>query len=200
MNRKFLVSEVFEQALTKYFDKEKKGDFISNSDGYLNIIRCLIFIYGDLDFINPKLTKDTKALIENLSKFGYSKSNIYNFFDYFNSYDLFNISKSLIDMYKNKKDVLVLDNSDSENFLRLLKNIVNIESNMELYDYYENILKDKNEIEILEIEPLLEEKEEVNKGFSFQLDDVNGFVSIISILIFIAIVCFGIIVINVLVG
>ena len=201
MNRKYLVSEIFENALSKCFDEEKKDIVKCESDGYVNVIRCLIYIYGDLDFINPNLTKDTKALIENLSRFGYSKNDIYSFFNYFNRYDLFNVSKSLIDMYQCKKNVLNLGDCDLEKFYNLLKNIVNIESNKELYDYYENKLKNKNNnnnIEFLEIEPLIQEKN--NKSFSFQLDAVNGFVSIMSILIFIAVVCIGIIVINVLVG
>ena len=136
MNKKYLVSEIFDQSLKKYFDKEKVGDVKFESDGYLNIINCLIFIYGDLDFINPNLTKDTKALVENMSKFGFAKNNVYEFFDYFNDYDLFNISKLLIDMFKFKMDKLDLNDNCLENFYKLLKNIVNIESNKELYNYY----------------------------------------------------------------
>ena len=91
MNRKFLVSEIFEQSLIKYLENLKSGNLSNNCSNYENIIECLIFIYGDLDFINPNITKDTKALIDNLSKFGYLKNDIYNFFESFDRYDLFDI-------------------------------------------------------------------------------------------------------------
>ena len=103
-------------------------------------------------------------------------------------------------MFKFKMDKLDLNDNCLENFYKLLKNIVNIESNKELYNYYENIFKTNKEIELLEIEPVFQEKDVVHKGFSFQFDAVNGFVSIMSILVFIAVVCIGIIVINILAG
>lgn len=213
MNIKSFISEIFEDSLAKYIAIEKKGILGLSNDIYINIIKCLVFIYGDLDLINPSITKDSKALIENMTKYGCSKDEITEFFDYFNKYDLFNVAKKLIDMYVYKQKILCLDDNNKKEFERLLQSVVNIDKNDELWSYYNNLEKNDSlthiydgnlnkldEIEFLEIEPNYTEKKQKKERFSFQLDAVNGFVSIMSILVFIAIICIGVVVINIIVG
>lgn len=213
MNIKSFISEIFEDSLAKYIAIEKKGILGLSDDIYINIINCLVFIYGDLDLINPSITKDSKALIENMTKYGCSKDEIMEFFEYFNKYDVFNIAKKLIDMFIYKQKVLNLDDNNKKEFEILLQGVVKIDKNDELWAYYNNLEKNDSlthiyddnlnkldEIEFLEIEPIYTEKKQKKERFSFQLDAVNGFVSIMSILVFIAIICIGVIVINIIVG
>lgn len=212
MNRKLFINEIFDDSLAKYVEFEKNAGSELSSDVNINIIKCLVFIYGDLDLINPSITKDCKALIENMTKYGCSKDEINNFFNYFNNYDLFNVSKKLIDMFNYKQKVLNLENKYKEDFIKLLKGIIKIEENDELIacfnseftkndlsSCYDNKLVKLDEIEFLEIEPIHSNKKK-REIFSFQLDAVSGFVSIISILVFIFIICMGVVVINIIVG
>lgn len=200
MNKKFLISEIFDNALIKYIESDKQKNPKLDVDIYQNIIKCLVFIYGDLDLVNPHITKDSKALIENMAKFGYSKDNINSFFEDFNNYDLFNLTKKLIDMFKCKKDVLELNEKYDLEFQSLLERIMEFEKNEDLFSYYKEKLGQDDKIEYLEIEPVYPEQTKKRKNFYFQMDAVNGFVSIMSILIFIAIICIGVIIINIIVG
>lgn len=200
MNKKFLISEIFDNALIKYIESDKQKNPKLDVDIYQNIIKCLVFIYGDLDLVNPHITKDSKALIENMAKFGYSKDNINSFFEDFNNYDLFNLTKKLIDMFKCKKDVLELNEKYDLEFQSLLERIMEFEKNGDLFSYYKEKLGQDDKIEYLEIEPVYPEQTKKRKNFYFQMDAVNGFVSIMSILIFIAIICIGVIIINIIVG
>ncbi len=74
------------------------------------------------------------------------------------------------------------------------------EKNGDLFSYYKEKLGQDDKIEYLEIEPVYPEQTKKRKNFYFQMDAVNGFVSIMSILIFIAIICIGVIIINIIVG
>lgn len=208
MNENVLVNKSFDAALKKYIALEKNNLLNQCNDTMITIIRSLIIIYGDLDIINPHITKDTKALIENLAKYGYAKSEVIAFLNCLNNvenYDFVEISKQIIDMYYLKSKIINVIDTEKSDLLHILSKAYpeDLDKSTQLKIYFEQKFSGKsieNNIEFLEVEPNFIEKEEKNKRFSFQLDAVGGFVSIMTILITIALVCVGVVIINILVG
>ena len=202
MTDNVLINKKFDNAITKYIELSKIGGLETCNDFFVKVIKCLVFIYGDLDLINPHITKDTKALFANFGKYGYAKNDIINFIDSFTSQSDCNkvsIATQLIDMFFLKTKILTVTEIEKTTFLHILYNLT---ESQEVYYYFDNKFNEKSEekeIEFLEVEPNLKEKE-INKKLTFQYSAASGYVSIITILITIALVCVGITIVNILVG
>lgn len=203
---KFLINQKFDDAISKYNEMSKKNKKIDNEEFIDYVIKCLVFIYGDLDLINPHITKNNKALLSNLTKYGYPENKITDFIEQISqlecNYD--NIIRELIDMYQLKTTIIVSE-KEKEYFWNLLENTVLPRSkNAEyFYNYYNSKFanpKIEKEIEFLEIESELFEDKNKKSNTNFQLGFAGGYVSIMTILFTIALVCIGITVINFLVG
>lgn len=213
MENRFVINKSFDKAIMDYIDFIKNKNIQVNAP-YDSVIEALVFIYGDLDLVNPYIIKDKKSLIQNLIKFGYHEEDLDCFFDYFEQNDLMNIVKSLIDMFSFKKKLLKLSLEVDNKFKSILNKIIIVNEKIELEEYFEKVVNCKKveidlnkinnlveTIDYLEVDPLTEKNENRKKmNFSFQLDAVNGFVSIMSILAFIAVICIGVIIINIIVG
>lgn len=136
MNEVF-INEAFTKALNDYQDnKDSQNGIVFNS--FLTVvIRLLVCIYSELDLVNPFVTESESALISNLTKFGYSKENVDNFFANIQSfYDIdrensslmikkenpffVEIQKQIIDMLVCKKMNFHITNKDTEAFFELL--------------------------------------------------------------------------------
>ncbi len=151
------INQSLEISIKSYLEsKDHKEGIIYNSFQVV-FIRTLIILYNELDIINPYLIKNPELLVENLSKYGYSRENVINLF---NELTLFNINeknkvvpnpsfvkleKMLIDMYINKKVNYNVTTDEEYEFKQILYSPF---SSNELIISY-NYLHTKNELEIL---------------------------------------------------
>lgn len=203
MDNNIFVNKTFDAALKKYILLERKGMLENSYDPLIIIIRCLIFIYGDLDIINPNITKDTKTLVENLSKYGYSVNEIILFFkrlDSLKNNEFMEIAKQIVEMFYMKSKMLNIKTNEKTEFLCILNKIKfsNLDEKYQIESYMEEKLKkleENNNVEFLDFDPEIE-KENINKRFNFQFDAVGGYISIMSILVIILLVCLGVFIIN----
>lgn len=215
MKEKYFVSTYFEEAIDEYQKLLKNNSLEESCDFSIIVLRILFFIYGELDFLNPKITNDAKSVYRNMTKFGYSSSDVMNFFKKFNDYnymiknnliDRYNlkngIQKDLIEMFFYKQAILNLNESEINKMYQFL-NQLNSEDGK---DYFKTKLCDiklqSNQVEYLEVESTFIENVENDKIVKNKdrMAYASGFTNIIVILSVIALVCFGIVVINLLVG
>lgn len=201
---------------------EIMDDYLNNDASKINtfnsiIVKILSVIYGDIDILNPYITKNAGSLFLNLSKYGYSKSSLNSFFDLIDKYyylknknDLRNICFSLVDMIYLKNTCCFISETDFIDFWSEIDRLCFIEniSLVEIKSYYSDklILKSSDE-EINNNKDnviVFEKDNKKDKRIIFEMPSVlessTGNVSILIILITIVIVSFGFAIVNYIVG
>ena len=201
MKEKHFISSFFEETLDDYKNHTYR-DVNNNGDFNYIVLKMLFLIYGELDFINPRITNDTNSAFQNMMKFGYSLDNVKKFFREFDDYNLssenrkrtilsVDIQKRLIDMLFLKKKILNVNENELNVFFAYLCEL----NDLAALDYYKKNLYfsaiNTKEIEYLEVLPTFEENsnDKKNTKLSFEFSSVNGFANIIIILSVIAVIC-----------
>lgn len=156
MKDKYFVNEAIEEAICDYI-KNGKNTGLKDTFSIL-IIRLLTIIYGRLDIINPYYLKDNVVLMNNLTKYGMSNTDVALFFEEFMSYknkeqeikgkDIINpykirILKIIIDMFIYKKNNGEVTFEEEEDFLKLAC----VDKDLEKY-YYSKLNNDDDTLEI----------------------------------------------------
>ncbi len=134
---KVFINEAFTEAIDDYLESSQNIQGVTYNSFLVVVLRCLVSIYSELDIINPKVMGDEDLLKENLSKFGYSitevevfLSNIQLFSDFEhenekrtiknkNPYFII-IQKELVDMLIKKKLEFYLTEAEVIEFYELL--------------------------------------------------------------------------------
>ncbi len=75
MDRVF-INNAFTRAINDYLSSNDNIQGITYNSFLVVVIRMLVLLYGELDIINPLVSKDEDILKENLAKFGYDKMNV----------------------------------------------------------------------------------------------------------------------------
>ena len=73
---KVFINEAFTKAINDYQIGSENVQGVTYNSFLVVVLRSLICIYSELDIINPKVMDDAELLKNNLSKFGYSKTNV----------------------------------------------------------------------------------------------------------------------------
>ena len=136
MKGEYFINEAIEVALNNYKDSQNNKDSILYNSFLVVVIRILVLIYGEADLLNPYYLNNKITFLNNLSKYGLSKSDIAIFIsDLFNFYKLEeenkkrvikvknpyfkNILKQLVDMFTLKRKTVGVNYIDEEEFLEL---------------------------------------------------------------------------------
>ena len=134
---KVFINKAFTQAIDDYLSSCDNPQGVIYNSFLVVVIRMLVSIYSELDIINPKLIDDEELLKNNLTKFGYSKTNVEIFLSDFELYFDFEnenekksvkeknpyfivIQKELIDMLIKKKLNFYLVEKEVKDFYDLL--------------------------------------------------------------------------------
>lgn len=200
------------ELIVNVLDKIAKNEKLTNEsiDKDFVIFDLLFQVFGDLDFINPYITRDEKALVINMMKYGASEEFVYNFFAKLSNYytsrennDLYILGVDLVEMFFQKRKVVLLSQDKLLNFTRDLAKL----ENAELLQYFKEKLvvpEKKEEIELLDAEIKIDDEknnlESLNNGYNFRLSAARGYVNIIAILCVILAICIGLILVNIFVG
>ena len=110
MENNIFINEGISNLLKKYLDSKDNPQSVNCNSFFSIIVQTLIFIYGELDILNPYQTNNPSGLSTNLTKYGFSEK-LYNEF----------IEQILI-FYKNENKSSFL-NKSLNNFY-ILKKIV----------------------------------------------------------------------------
>ena len=208
MKNTIFKNELIVNVLGKIAKNEKLTKESNDKD--FVIFDLLFQVFGDLDFINPYITRDEKALVINMMKYGASEEFVYNFFAKLNNYytshennDLYILGVDLVEMFFQKRKVVLLSQDKLLNFTRDLAKL----ENAELLQYFKEKLvvpEKKEEIELLDAEIKIDDEknnlESLNNGYNFRLSAARGYVNIIAILCVILAICIGLILVNIFVG
>lgn len=190
MSNRVFINEVFENSISKYIICSKSSTCRETNDFDVIVIRLLMIIYGDIDFLNPFITKDSKTVYFNMCKYGYDNENVEAFFNELVLYDEFenkqnneneknpyfvSIQKKLIDMFKIKKSIISVDSLEEKKFYKLLYTPYS-ESSLQVS---ENYLKSSDVLEIdkyykKELESKEVKKEVISTYLPEFLDDDFG--------------------------
>lgn len=132
MEGNVFINPAFTNAINLYLEnKHNNTGNIFNSFPIV-VIRTLIFIYGELDIINPFRTNNENRMggfDSNLTKFGFSKKALKKFKEAFQNYNTIStipnsyfliIEKSLIDMFFFKKKVTGITDEQFVNFKSMI--------------------------------------------------------------------------------
>ena len=200
------------ELIVNVLDKIAKNEKLTNEsiDKDFVIFDLLFQIFGDLDFINPYITRDEKAMVINMMKYGAGEEFVYNFFaklsNYYTSHensDLYILGIDLVEMFFQKRKVVLLSQDKLLNFTRDLAKL----ENAELLQYFKEKLvvpEKKEEIELLDAEIKIDDEknnlESLNNGYNFRLSAARGYVNTIAILCVILAICIGLILVNIFVG
>ena len=134
---KVFINKAFTKAIDDYLSSCDNPQGVIYNSFLVVVIRMLVSIYSELDIINPKLIDDEELLKNNLTKFGYSKTNVEIFLSDFELYFDFEnenekksvkeknpyfivIQKELIDMLIKKKLNFYLVEKEVKDFYDLL--------------------------------------------------------------------------------
>lgn len=137
MREEYFVNVAFEESIKLYLAEKSNKDSLAFNSFPVVVIRLLALIYGNLDIINPYYLQNTIAFMNNLSKFGISKSQIALFKDDFLRFYEFEetnktrkiklknpyfttIQKYLVDMFVAKKKMEEVSLEEEETFLDLI--------------------------------------------------------------------------------
>ena len=137
MREEYFVNIAFDDSIKQYLANLSNTDSIKFNTFPVVVIRILALIYGKLDIINPYYLKNNVVFMNNLAKFGLSKSELALFKDDFLSfYELeqqnqekkikpknpyfTKIQKYLVDMFVAKKKVEEVSLKEEEIFLDLI--------------------------------------------------------------------------------
>ena len=126
------INSAFTNAINLYLNNKQSSDLPSFWTFPVMVIRTLIFIYGELDIINPYRTNNEDRMggfDSNITKFGFSKKALNNFKKNFqncleiktrpNPY-FFKLEKYLIDMFFYRKKVIGASEEQIKEFQSLL--------------------------------------------------------------------------------
>lgn len=134
---KVFINEAFTKAINDYQIGSENVHGVTYNSFLVVVLRSLICIYSELDIINPKLMDDAELLKNNLSKFGYPKTDVEVFFSNMqlfldfekendkrsvknkNPYFII-IQKELVDMLIKKKLEFFLTEAEVKEFYDLL--------------------------------------------------------------------------------
>ena len=160
MLEKVFINDCLSQAIDDYLKYKEKPDDPLFQTFPVMVIRTLIFIYGELDVINPYITQNEHNMggfDSNLAKFGFSKEKIQDFKDSFIKFQeevslnkqpntaFIKIEKYLIDMYFWKQKTMNLPLESQQEFRKYLyleeNDSVIIQNDLNLY------CQDKTELE-----------------------------------------------------
>ena len=70
------INEAFTKAIDDYLKSSDNIQGVTYNSFLVVVLRSLISIYSELDTLNPKVMNDEDLLKDNLSKFGYSKTDV----------------------------------------------------------------------------------------------------------------------------
>ena len=73
---KVFINEAFTKAINDYLKSSDNIQGVTYNSFLVVVLRSLVSIYSELDIVNPKVMDDTELLKDNLSKFGYSKTDV----------------------------------------------------------------------------------------------------------------------------
>ncbi len=73
---KVFINEAITKAINDYLNSSDNIQGVTYNSFLVVALRSLISIYSELDIINPKVMDDADLLKDNLSKFGYDKSDV----------------------------------------------------------------------------------------------------------------------------
>ena len=137
MREEYFVNIAFENSIKLYIENSNNKDSIIYNSSLVVVIRILALIYGKLDILNPYYLKNSIVFMNNLGKYGVSKSEIALFKDDFlrfyefevenkkrkiklkNPYFI-NMQKYLVDMFVAKKKSDTISLTEEETFLDLI--------------------------------------------------------------------------------
>lgn len=129
------INEVLSNAIELYLKYKDKPDDPIFQSFLVVTIRTLVFIYGELDILNPYITQNEHNMggfDNNLTKFGFSKEKLADFKKQFVLFQeeekkqkkpntaFMQIEKYLIDMYFFKKKAMSLNEENDKAFKNLL--------------------------------------------------------------------------------
>lgn len=134
---KVFINKAFTKAIDDYVHSCENPQGVVYNSFLVVVIRMLVSIYSELDIINPKLIDDDELLKDNLTKFGYSKTNVEIFLsdlELYNDFECENekksvkeknpyfiiIQKELVDMLIKKKLNFYLVEKEVKDFYDLL--------------------------------------------------------------------------------
>ena len=83
MREEYFVNIAFENSIKLYIENSNNKDSIIYNSSLVVVIRILALIYGKLDILNPYYLKNSIVFMNNLGKYGVSKSEIALFKDDF---------------------------------------------------------------------------------------------------------------------
>ena len=81
MREEYFVNIAFDKSIKKYLALESNKDSVDYNTFPVVVIRILALIYGKLDILNPYYLKNNIAFMNNLGKYGVSKSKLALFKD-----------------------------------------------------------------------------------------------------------------------
>lgn len=157
MGNTVFISPEFSLAIQNYL-ATKDQPLTGNLSFPVIIIRTLVFIYGELDIINPYITKNENMLggfDSNLTKYGINIQDINDFKIAFNNFfktqniqngvnnSFIKVEEYLIKMFFKKMKVMHLNNDDLQKF----SSYICLSSNAILKDYYTLYASGTNELE-----------------------------------------------------
>lgn len=73
---KVFINEAFTKAINDYLKSSDNIQGVTYNSFLVVVLRSLVSIYSELDIVNPKVMDDAELLKDNLSKFGYSKTDV----------------------------------------------------------------------------------------------------------------------------
>lgn len=127
------VNEAFTRALELYLKVKDHNESSEYHSFFAVVIRTIVFIYGELDIINPYITKNEfnmGGLDNNMTKYGFSKEKLQDFKQQFIEYEkqegqkpntaFVKIEKYLIDMFFCKMMDLEISQEDEMKFQEFL--------------------------------------------------------------------------------
>ncbi len=136
MKDNYFINNAFEEAIKLYIASKHDKEGVLYNSFLVVVIRILSLIYGETDIINPYQLNNSVALLNNLSKYGMSKSDVALFKEELLSYYEFmcknentepkpknpyfrSVLKYLTDMFILKKQAGYANYSEEEDFLDL---------------------------------------------------------------------------------
>ena len=153
------INEELSQAIENYLKFKDKPDSLEFSSFPVMVIRSLVFIYGELDIINPYITRNENNMggfNGNLMKYGISLELVQKFKECFPSFkqealelkkpnvSFIKIEKYLIQMYFCKKKMMNLSIENQQEFKKLLylkeNNNVRMQEDLKKYTIHEEEL------------------------------------------------------------
>lgn len=144
------INEAFEIAIQNYLKNKEGSLYATVPNFYYEILSLLVFIYGELDIINPYKTKNEVSLggfDNNITKFGYSKQRLSEFKIAFQEFlenervgkenykNFVFLSKQIIDMFFYKMKSLGKNEEEIQRFYQQLSSFET--------KFFETILKKK---------------------------------------------------------